>query len=306
MRLHATETRTKKHSPFQPLSFQTLSIFKQPFSVAVALMAGVAVNQAPMEASVTIDIDNKVATYANDGDSGYYIKDDSGSQRVQTDNVFRMPVGTDGRPRWERCTQKPCTKIPTPQSAPGASGETARRRLTRAESSSVDRWFDVGSASDNMSDQSVKQQDIAAITTLRERMQQTLNLLNTAQPNTLNQAFVPLMKAYPAANAAEGNHPLVRSAERAIALKESLTTFWQLRSRTTASVAGMQMVSCQMMQQGVDNFNSAAGKKAVSYTEQKAPLSLLGLNSCLYQTGVEASMLDYLRNQVEQAITVET
>ncbi len=290
--------------------FQPQSVFKHPFAIALSLLAGVAANQAPSQASVTIDIDTEVASFVNDGDSGYYIKDEFSSSRVQTDDVFRMPVGSDGRPRWGRCTQKPCPKIPTPQSAPGTGGEKARRRLTRAEASSIRQWFEVGSSevgssSDDMGDQASREQEITAISALREGMQQTQTLLNSAQPNTLNQAFEPLMKAYPAARAAEGNHPLVRDAQTAIALKDSLTTFWQIRSNSTASVAGMQMVSCQVMQRGVDNFNSAAGKKAVTYTEQKAPLSLLGLNSCLYQTGVEASMLDYLRNQVGRAITAE-
>ncbi len=300
MPIHAIKFHLKRHS-----YSQLQSIFKHSFGVALALLTGVTATPTPTQASVTIDIDTEVATFVNDDDSGYYLKDESSSSRVQTDDVFRMPVGSDGRPRWEPCTQAPCPKIPTPQSAPGTRGETVLRRLTRAESSSVRRWFDVGSSSNDTSDEATKAQEIAAISALREGMQQTLTLLKSAEPSTLKQAFEPLMRAYPAARAAEENHPLVRSAQTAISLKDSLTTFWQIRSNSTASVAGMQMVSCQVMQQGVDNFNSAAGKKAVTYTEQKVPLSLLGLNSCLYQTGVEASMLDYLRNQVEQAITVE-
>lgn len=118
MLISSTSFRLKQHS-----RFQRQSVFKHPVAVALSLLAGVAVNQAPTQASVTIDLDNEVATFVNDGDSGYYIKEESSSSRVQADDVFKMPVGSDGRPRWQRCTEKPCPKIPTPQSAPGTGAK---------------------------------------------------------------------------------------------------------------------------------------------------------------------------------------
>jgi hypothetical protein len=33
--------------------------------------------------------------------------------RMLEDESFKMPVGSDGMPRWKSCTSSPCAKVPT-------------------------------------------------------------------------------------------------------------------------------------------------------------------------------------------------
>lgn len=261
----------------------------------------------PAVASVTVRMDSETTIFSNDGDPGYYIKSGNDSSRVMGNSVFSTPVGADGLPRWKACTKQPCAKVPTPQSAPGLSGTTSSRSLTKAEKSFLKQEFP---AATGMEDSDMKTEDdsMEAVSTelkaLEKGIKQTINRLRSVAPgDNLDQAYRPMEKALPAARSKNNSNAMVETVESSIELRQSMENLNGARTRTSATMAGMSMVSCNVIKTGVSNFNRIAGETAVVYTEQKAPLSLLGLNSCVSDDSAELSMLDYIREQLEDSIS---
>jgi hypothetical protein len=276
--------------------------------VALGVMfAGV---PSPASASVTVNLSTSMMSFINDGDSGYYVNDGTSSSRALQDGVFAMPVGSDGTPRWRPCTVAPCAKVPTPQSAPGSMGSSAQRSLTPVEKTFITDTFTSGAgaakpAPEPAPDAATEEAMAPELKALKKAMQETATAASGADPADLTDAFEPLIAALPAARAAAAGNELVTAAETSVKLKNSVSSFSQARNRLTATVAGMKTVSCEMLKRGVADFNRIAGGQAVTYYEQKAPLSLLGLDSCLSQDLLETSMVDYISSELQQAAEAE-
>jgi hypothetical protein len=166
--------------------------------------------------------------------------------------------------------------------------------------------FSTGAASAKPAPEAEPEKAMAAeLTALKEAMQETATAAKGASPTALDEAFQPLLAALPAARAADPDNQLVTTAETSVKLKNSVSSFSQARSRLTATVAGMKTVSCELLRRGVADFNRIAGSQAITYYEQKAPLSLLGLDSCLSQDLLETSMVDYISSELQQAAEAE-
>jgi hypothetical protein len=133
-------------------------------------------------------------------------------------------------------------------------------------------------------------------------MTRTSRSLTSATPEQVEEAFRPIRSALPPVRSSLPQDPLVKQAETALNLQESLTSFHRSRLAGTSTLAGMETVSCQLMKNGVESFNRIAGTQAVTYFERKAPLSLLGLDSCLSDGQTEQAMLTYLRSTLQDAI----
>ena len=254
---------------------------------------------APVMASVTVDLNNLQTVFANDGDSGYYLQDGNTSSQVISDDVFKTPVGRDGQPRWPACTSEPCAKIPTPQSPPGSSKATSVRSLTPTERSFIKQEFQADAAS-GLQDSGQK---LAQVRTLQLAMASTSSELVDVEIDKVDKAFKPVRQALLAAKAVAPSDAVVLDAEVAIKLQENLKNFNQSRQRATAKVAGMNTVSCDLLKNGVSRFNRIAGTDAVTYYEQKAPLALLGLDSCISTDSIERDMVKYLESILDQAGT---
>jgi hypothetical protein len=278
----------------------------RPFSFALLATAVLLGAATPSLGSVTVNVRTSRALFVNDGDPGYYLKDGNASSRVLENEVFRMPVGSSGQPRWAPCDRAPCPRTPTPQAAPGSSGLRARRALSPSEVEFIEDEFDVvvaGSVDAPRGDGPAKQELPAALKPLRDAMKTTAANLKGASVADLAKAFQPLASALPAARRQDPSSPLVATAEKAVRLQRASESLYDVRTRTTAKVAGMEMVSCQVLKEGVSTFNRIAGEEAVTYYEQKAPLALIGLNSCLSQNGFERSMVEYIRATLSEAAT---
>ena len=258
---------------------------------------------SPASASVTVNLSTSMMSFINDGDSGYYLNNGSSSSQVLNNAVFKMPVGSDSTPRWRPCTVAPCAKIPTPQSAPGSKGASAQRSLTPVEKTFIiDTFASGGGTASNPAKMEVM---VPQLTALKRAMLETASAARGAKPADLSEAFKPLTKALPAARAAAVSSPLVTTAENSVKLKNSVSSFSQARNRLSATVAGTKTVSCELLRRGTADFNRIAGSEAVTYTEQKAPLSLLGLDSCLSLDQLETSMVDYISAELQQAAQAE-
>jgi hypothetical protein len=162
---------------------------------------------------------------------------------------------------------------------------------------------DVAGSGEGPEDASTAEALPAELRMLRDAMQTAATNLKGARVADLEQAFQPVASALPAARAEAAGSPLVRAAEKAVQLQEATETFSELRIRSTAKAGGMEMVSCAVLKDGVSRFNRIAGEEAVTYYEQKAPLALLGLNSCLSQDGFERSMVEVIRSTLHEAAT---
>ena len=237
-------------------------------------------------ASVTVNTKTGNGYYVNDEDSGFYVSDGKDSTRMLEDETFKMPVGSDGMPRWKSCTSSPCPKVPTLDKAPGDKGKKAMRKLTKQESEDIALLRPI-----------VKLPP--AIEKLKESMLATESRLNSVSLATLEDAFRPVVDAVGPARQAEASNPLVSNAEEAIRLKDALYLFWNGRIRATSYSSGLELTNCKVLEDGVKAFNQVAGYEAVTYTYKGGALSwLVGNSVCRYTGGIESEMINRIKSRL--------
>jgi hypothetical protein len=243
-------------------------------------------------ASVTVNIKTGNGYYVNDEDSGFYVSDGKDSTRMLEDESFKMPVGSDGMPRWKSCTSSPCAKVPTLDKAPGDKGKKAMRKLTKQESEDIALFRPV-----------VKLPP--AIEKLKESMLATESRLNLVSLATLEDAFRPVIDAVGPARQSVTNHQLVSDAEEAIRLKDALYLFWNGWIKATSySSSGIGLTNCKVLEEGVKVFNQVAGYEAVSYTLKAGAFSwLVGNSACRYNGGMETVMIGKIKTILKRNTT---
>jgi hypothetical protein len=245
-------------------------------------------------ASVTVNTKSGNGFFVNDEDPGFYVTDGKESTRMLEGEVFKMPVGQDGAPRWKSCMVTPCAKIPTLDKAPGDKGKKAVRKLTSAESEEISGLRPV-----------VKLPP--SIEKLKEGMLSTDSRLNSVSLATLEDAFRPVVDAVGPARQAESGNQIVTDAEEAIRLKDALYSFWNGRIRATSYSSGIEMTSCRVLEQGVKDFNQVAGYEAVNYTYKGGALSwLVGNSVCRYTGGIETGMINRIQTVLKRSTSADS
>ena len=275
----ATKRVTSNRS-FKKLLFTKESLAKIVVGLFLLSVGGGA------NASVTVNTKTGNGYYVNDEDSGFYVSDGKDSTRMLEDETFKMPVGSDGMPRWKSCTSSPCPKVPTLDKAPGDKGKKAMRKLTKQESEDIALLRPI-----------VKLPP--AIEKLKESMLATESRLNSVSLATLEDAFRPVVDAVGPARQAEASNPLVSNAEEAIRLKDALYLFWNGRIRATSYSSGLELTNCKVLEDGVKAFNQVAGYEAVTYTYKGGALSwLVGNSVCRYTGGIESEMINRIKSRL--------